>query len=185
MLQKLEQVAWFPTNERVGKTKIALFNYNNFVFCMWTGECILKPFWLELGDFELRLLCALSKLEDLNSAEVPRRTLAMWPRLSPELRPGRKTGGCSRSVPSSSREPTNMTVSHDCSEDEGSVNSDELEANLTNLQWEVKLVFWGCRNIDRQHDTLWPDYNKVSFTIKLHLHVFWFFWKKEECSFIE
>lgn len=26
-----------------------------------------------------------------------------------------------------------MTVSHDCSEDEGSVNSDELEANLTNL----------------------------------------------------
>ena len=37
MLQKLEQVAWFPTNERVGKTKIALFNYNNFVFCMWVA----------------------------------------------------------------------------------------------------------------------------------------------------
>ena len=105
------------------------------------GEQILRPFWLDEGDFELLRLCCLSKLDDLISAEVPRRILAIWPRWSPELRPGRKTGGCSRSVPSSSREPTKMTVSHDCSEDEGSVNSDELEANLTNLQ-KSRTCFW-------------------------------------------
>lgn len=94
------------------------------------GEHIRSPFWLEAGD----LLCLfLSNVDDLSSAEVPLRTFAIWPRLSPLLRLGKKTGGCSRSVPSSSREPTKITVSQLCSDEDGSVNSDELEANFTSL----------------------------------------------------
>ena len=30
-----------------------------------------------------------------------------------------------------------MTVSHDCSDDEGSVNSEELDASFTNLQYKI------------------------------------------------
>ena len=61
-----------------------------------------------------------------SSALDPLKTFAIIPRASPLSRLGIYTGGCSASVPSSSLEPTYITVSQDCSLEDGSVEVQEL-----------------------------------------------------------